>query len=439
MTIPATEGQSLNNVVVATFTESDLGNVTNDFTASINWGDGTAASIGTIQPNGGTNGYNILGSHTYAAAGTYTVDVTLTDLGSTGTTTVAGTTINVTSNGPVNSTPNPIVSTASTAAAPLIAQGVPVSGFKGVPLNPAPGGDVLVATFMDTGTAGTPGDYTASINWGDGTAATADTRITSQGTANGVVFSVFGNHTYTMTGSFTVVTTITKTASTSTAVASSTATIALQPPSVNSVTNLKGLAVSAVQDVQTTQDVATFNDTDTSAIPSDFTATINWGDGTTNTAGTITEDASNLFHVTGTHTYTKAGSFTPTVTIKDLNGTLYATGVFNQTNLVSSVSGMAAVLDPSLINPWGMSSSTTSPIWVSDQGSGVATLYNPNGTPIKQGSPSRSRRLARHLARPGRSSTPTPTRVTSSSRRQPRRLCSSSPASTAPSWRGTPT
>ncbi len=31
-----------------------------------------------------------------------------------------------------------------------------------------------------------------------------------------------------------------------------------------------------------------------------------------------------------------------------------------------------------------MSSSATSPIWVSDQGKGVATLYNPNGSPIKQ-------------------------------------------------------
>ena len=71
VTINATEGQALNNVVVATFTESDLGNATADFTASINWGDSDATSAGTIQANGGPNGYNILGSHTYAATGTY--------------------------------------------------------------------------------------------------------------------------------------------------------------------------------------------------------------------------------------------------------------------------------------------------------------------------------------------------------------------------------
>ncbi len=379
-TITATEGQSLNNVVVATFTEPDLGTTSTDFSATINWGDSTT-SIGTIQSNG-SNGYNILGSHTYAAAGPYSVHVTLTDLGSSGTTTVGGTTINVTSTGPVNSSPSPIVSSASIAAAPIVAQGVPVSGVEGTALNPTPGGDVLVATFMDTGTPGVPGDYTASINWGDGSTPTAATRIISQGTPDGVVFSVYGNHTYATTGSFPVVTTITKTASGSTAIAASSATITQGIP-VDSVENLTGVAIAAAQDVEFTKTVATFNDTSTAAVASDFLATINWGDGTT-TAGAVSEDASNKFYVTGTHTYTAAGSFTPIVTIKDPYGTLYATGAFNQTNLVSSVSGMAAVIDPNLINPWGESSSSTSPIWVSDQGSGVSTLYNPSGSPIKQ-------------------------------------------------------
>ncbi len=154
---------------------------------------------------------------------------------------------------------------------------------------------------------------------------------------------------------------------------------------LNNIQNLKALAVSAVQNVSITQDVATFNDTDSTAAASDFTASINWGDGSNPTAGTITEDASDVFHVTGTHAYAQSGSFPVTVTIKDVtNGTLYATNAFNQTNLVSSVAGMAGVTDPSLINPWGTSSSATSPIWVSDQGTGLATLYNPNGSPIKE-------------------------------------------------------
>ena len=52
---------------------------------------------------------------------------------------------------------------------------------------------------------------------------------------------------------------------------------------------------------------------------------------------------------------------------------------FFQTNLVSNVPGLAAHTDPNLINPWGMSFSATSPFWVSDQATGVATLYDGAG------------------------------------------------------------
>jgi len=51
-----------------------------------------------------------------------------------------------------------------------------------------------------------------------------------------------------------------------------------------------------------------------------------------------------------------------------------------QTNLVSNVSGQAAFTDPNLINPWGMAYSATSPFWISDNGTGVSTLYNGSGS-----------------------------------------------------------
>jgi uncharacterized protein (TIGR03118 family) len=54
---------------------------------------------------------------------------------------------------------------------------------------------------------------------------------------------------------------------------------------------------------------------------------------------------------------------------------------FNQTNLVSSVSGLAPVTDPNLRNPWGMSFSATSPFWISNQGTNTSTLYGATGTP----------------------------------------------------------
>lgn len=47
-----------------------------------------------------------------------------------------------------------------------------------------------------------------------------------------------------------------------------------------------------------------------------------------------------------------------------------------QTNLVSDISGMAQLTDSHLVNPWGVSLSSTSPFWVSDAAASVSTLYS---------------------------------------------------------------
>src|SRR5262245_6196426 len=52
-----------------------------------------------------------------------------------------------------------------------------------------------------------------------------------------------------------------------------------------------------------------------------------------------------------------------------------------QTNLVSDLPGVAQNLDPHLVNPWGIAESAGSPFWVSDNGTGLSTLYNTTGTP----------------------------------------------------------
>jgi uncharacterized protein (TIGR03118 family) len=52
---------------------------------------------------------------------------------------------------------------------------------------------------------------------------------------------------------------------------------------------------------------------------------------------------------------------------------------FAQTNLVSDIAGLAAVTDPNLVDPWGMSFTATSPFWLSDNVTNLATLYT--GTP----------------------------------------------------------
>src|SRR5215472_5009423 len=54
-------------------------------------------------------------------------------------------------------------------------------------------------------------------------------------------------------------------------------------------------------------------------------------------------------------------------------------GAVLQTNLVSDLPATAAVTDPNLVNPWGLSSSSGSPFWASDNNAGVATLYQVPG------------------------------------------------------------
>jgi hypothetical protein len=52
---------------------------------------------------------------------------------------------------------------------------------------------------------------------------------------------------------------------------------------------------------------------------SQFTATINWGDGQAS-PGTVAANGRGGFNVTGTHTYTESGPYSTTVTIMDIGG-----------------------------------------------------------------------------------------------------------------------
>jgi len=67
-------------------------------------------------------------------------------------------------------------------------------------------------------------------------------------------------------------------------------------------------------------------------------------------------------------------AFAPAILAAPLTG-------YAQTNLVSDIPGLASITDPNLVNPWGITTSGTSPFWVSDNGSGKSTLYNTAGIP----------------------------------------------------------
>ena len=100
--------------------------------------------------------------------------------------------------------------------------------------------------------------------------------------------------------------------------------------------------------------VATFSD-GSSPTGADDTASINWGDGTPATVGTIT-DVSNVPTVSGTHSYTHSGTYSVTVTVTD--GSLSGVG-----------DGTALVIDPITI---------TTPATATSVNAG--TIYNINWT-----------------------------------------------------------
>jgi hypothetical protein len=166
-----------------------------------------------------------------------------------------------------------------------------------------------VATFTDAGFTGNPASaYTASINWGDGT-VTAGTVSGSAGS-----YTVTGTHAYADEGTQTATVTFTETGvSNGTAMASADVAVAegdVLTPSPVTITPTEGTAFSGP--------VASFTDTNTGNVASDFTATIAWGDGTSTTGVTPT-GGSGTFTVSGSHTYAEEGSFPVTVVLTDVD------------------------------------------------------------------------------------------------------------------------
>src|SRR5207237_6312929 len=158
-------------------------------------------------------------------------------------------------------------------------------------------------TFTDS-TPSPDTDYTATVSWGDGTTSAGTVTLVS-GT-----YSVTGTHTYAEDGQLPITVVIQETTGDlDTATASGTAVIAEGFFTVTPggpIITTEGQAVNGFP-------VADFFDASTPDPASDFTATIDWGDGTTE-LGTITAFADH-FTVTGSHTYADGGAFTTLRTV----------------------------------------------------------------------------------------------------------------------------
>jgi hypothetical protein len=170
--VSATEGKSFSGTV-ATFTDPDANATASEYSATITWGDGST-STGSITGSGGS--FTVTGSHKYGEEGSNAVSVTITDADNT--------------------------SNAATASTTAKVADAALHGTSGSPTRTGTNVSGTVATFTDDDPGGTVSDYTASINWGDGTTTTGTV------TAGTGKFNVGGSHTYTKSGTFVVTVTI---------------------------------------------------------------------------------------------------------------------------------------------------------------------------------------------------------------------------------------
>src|SRR5215207_2558128 len=103
--------------------------------------------------------------------------------------------------------------------------------------------------------------------------------------------------------------------------------------------------IAATEGVAATVQVATFIDYDNSKTAGSFSASINWGDGTAQTAGVVTANGSGGFNVTGTHTYAALGTFNVDTEVADTNGN------FARTRSTATVKAVPVVALVSSVNP----------------------------------------------------------------------------------------
>jgi uncharacterized protein (TIGR03118 family) len=245
-----------------------------------------------------------------------------------------------------------------------------------VPISPAPveGASFtsVVARFTDADKNTDPNQYSATINWGDGHTSTGSVAVDPKPN-NG--FDVSGTHTFAEEGSFPVSVQITDKDGDSGSV-QTTNIVADAPLSASGVT------INATSDLELNDAVvATFTDANPAGKASEFTATIDWGDGLTS-EGHVVSDKNGGFDVLGSHHYSVAGAFAVHVQIQDGGEHVLATQFYTPTSLISDGTVPADHTDANLLNPWGLAAGMT-PIWISDNNAGVSTLTDGSGNPVK--------------------------------------------------------
>jgi hypothetical protein len=293
--IQAGEGRQFTGKV-ASLIDGDPSPEPADLTATIDWGDGQTSS-GTLTSVGG-QAFDISGSHTYSEEGAYTLKITITDVG--GSIGSASETVNV-SDG--------------------------LLGVTSVSLPPQEEGasfTAVVARFGDPDPNGALSDYSATIYWGDGTSTAGSISSDPNGG-----FDVSGGHAYSTAGTYNYAVHVYDVGGAGGGTGGTVVIFdaPLQGSGQSFSVPSNGSTGSAL--------VATFTDAGGLTSPSGYSATINWGDGSTST-GTVTQPGGSgtAFNITGSHNYAASGSWTIHTSITDPEGS--SVNVVSQVKVLSN-------------------------------------------------------------------------------------------------------
>jgi hypothetical protein len=283
----------INYLPLAYFTDLNPKGKASDFTAEIDWGDGTTtAGVVKTAPSTSVAGptFSVTGDHTYEPTGDYTATVSIFDKGGS-------------------------TASASVAVHVIDTTATPVEGIPHI---------FQVVTFQPPYPIA-PEYFTADINWEDG--SPLDSNVTIQVSSVKDKFGaqseldVFGTHTYKEEGSYPQI------------------SVTIYGPNGFQET-IKGTKYVTVQDAPlaaesgqltlvaytgTAQNISlgTFTDANPNATPADYQVTIDWDNGQTS-SGTVTAngvtDGRSYFGVEGTHLYSSTGGFPVTIHVTDVGG-----------------------------------------------------------------------------------------------------------------------
>jgi sugar lactone lactonase YvrE len=290
------------------------------YSATIDWGDGTGPAPATVAD--ATNGLDIRSSgHTYSSPGRYTATFTLAAAG----------------------TPSLVVGTVQIGVAGFSPKAFDIFATAGTPLPPESLATLTPVILPGGPMAPDPRYYSATVDWGDGSPAGP---ATITGDSSGLQLQV-GGHTYAAPGSYTIRYTVGDPGNPGLVrgtIAASVHGLTAIPIPVNGVVD-RPLVVTP--DGSTGLPVPLLTIGDLSPGRGDYSATIDWGDGSPTGTGTIVPDSFGASTVKGpSHIYAGPGLFRINVLI-GTTGQPELASFSTSAAIIETPISITGVLDPS--------------------------------------------------------------------------------------------